>query len=544
MRKRTIVILSAVVVLFAAAAAGYIGIGRYYQDHFFEHTTVNGLDISDLTVSEAEALVAEQVEDYQITVRTREGNTEVIQGADIGYQFVSGGEIEGFLELQNRFAWLPALFGSWQSYQMEASVTSDEVLMREAADQMACMQEANVTKPQDAYLDVQDGNYVVVPEVQGNELDQGKVYDVLREAIANNETEVDLEALDCYRKPSITSEDEALNAEASVRNRYSSLSVTYQLGGGVTEVLDSETIASWFSLDEEQNPVFDRTAVAAWVNQLADQYDTIGTWPPFVTSNGETVWVEARTYGWQIDRESETEALYQILLSGDSAQREPVWYETAWTRGENDIGNTYVEIDYTNQRMWYYKDGVLLVETSVVTGNVSQGMSSPEGIFCLVGKEQNAVLKGEGYETPVSYWMPFYGGVGIHDADSWRTSYGGTIYQYSGSHGCINTPTAQAAILFENIEIGTPIICYSSSVNYGYGETETSGGQTDDTQNVSGQTTDSAQGDGTVTDDTIVILDGGGTGDEEDWADESLYYGTNDGVIIDDVIVLPDTTGQ
>jgi hypothetical protein len=171
-------------------------------------------------------------------------------------------------------------------------------------------------------------------------------------------------------------------------------------------------------------------------------------------------------------------------------------------------------------------------------------MSSPEGIFCLVGKEQNAVLKGEGYETPVSYWMPFYGGVGIHDADSWRTSYGGTIYQYSGSHGCINTPTAQAAILFENIEIGTPIICYSSSVNYGYGETETSGGQTDDTQNVSGQTTDSAQGDGTVTDDTIVILDGGGTGDEEDWADESLYYGTNDGVIIDDVIVLPDTTGQ
>ena len=169
-----------------------------------------------------------------------------------------------------------------------------------------------------------------------------------------------------------------------------------------------------------------------------------------------------------------------LLLAGDSAERSPVWLEGAWTRGDNDIGDTYVEIDYTNQRMWYYKDGVLLVETPVVTGNVSADTASPEGVFCLVGKEEDAVLVGEDYKTPVEYWMPFYGGVGIHDADSWRTSYGGDIYLWSGSHGCINTPTAQAAIIFQNIEVGTPIVCYSSGINYGYSQVSGGGGTVSD----------------------------------------------------------------
>lgn len=548
MRKRTIIILTAVLVLLAAVGGVYIGIGTYYKEHFFEHTTVNGLDVSDLTVREAEELVASQVENYQITVRTKEGTSETIDGADIGYHFVSGGEMQEFLEQQNPLMWLQAFLGAGQSFQMEASVASDENLLKKAMEQLSCMQEANVVKPQDAHLEQQDGKYVVVPEVEGNELDQEKVFAVLKEAVAGSRETADLTESDCYRKPSVYASDKELQAEAAIRNRYSSITVTYQMGGGVTETLDSETISGWFSLDDSMNPVFDRDAAAAWVNHLADQYDTIGTWPEFVTSNGETVWPEARTYGWQMDRESETEALYQQLLSGESAEREPVWLETAWTRGRNDIGDTYVEIDYTNQRMWFYKDGILLVETPVVTGNVSQGMSSPEGIFCLVGKEENAVLKGEGYETPVSYWMPFYGGVGIHDADSWRSSYGGTIYQYSGSHGCINTPTANAAVIFQNIEVGTPIVCYSSSINYGYGETGTAGNQSQAGNDTAQQMEGSEQTESTLPetnggqtsqtesgDDVVVILDGG----EEDWADESLYYGSTE-----DVLVLPDNMGQ
>lgn len=514
MRKRTMWITGLVLLLTGGVAGTYAAIGTHYQTHFFEGVTINGIDVSDLTVSDAERLIGQQAEDYRITVITKENTKEVIEGADIGYQFVSQGEVQSFLEEQNFLMWLPAYIGDGTSYTMEASVTYEEDLLAEAAANLSCMQEDQMTAPADAYVALQsDGTYGVVPEVEGSQLNAEKVNQLLKEAVDGGAEAVNLAEADCYEKPAVYQDDASLKAEAAIMNRYSSMVITCQMGGGVTEILDWSSVGEWFSLDENRAPVIDREAVAAWVNALADTYDTIGTWPEFVTSNGETVWPQARTYGWQMDRESETEALYQILLAGDSTEHSPVWYESARTRGQNDIGDTYIEIDYTNQRMWYYKDGVLLVETPVVTGNVSAGNASPEGIFCILYKEEDATLVGEDYKTPVEYWMPFYGGVGIHDADSWRSAYGGDIYQWGGSHGCINTPTAQAKIIFENVEAGTPVVCYSSGINYGYSQVGSSEGTT------SGST---AAGSG-----DIVIIDGGGSAEIIDetilWEDDSTW---------------------
>ena len=494
MRKRTIWITAGVLVLAGGVLGTYTAIGAHYQTHFFENVTINGIDVSDLTAEEAQSLIAQQAEDFRITVTARDGSSEVIEGTDIGYKFVPGGEVQGFLEEQNPLNWAFAYMGEETDYTMEAAMTYDEQLLAKAVSGLSGIQEETVVVPEDAYVSKQeDGTYAIVPEVEGNQMDPEKVTALLKDAVENTTEQVDFAAASCYVEPAVRSDDAALKAEAAIMNRYSSMVITYQMGGGVTETLDWSVVADWFSLSEENQPVIDREAVAAWVNELADQYDTIGTWPEFVTSNGETVWPEARTYGWQMDRESETEELYQALLAGDSVERSPVWNESAGTRGVNDIGTTYIEIDYTNQRMWYYKDGVLLVETPVVTGNVSAGDASPEGIFCILYKEEDAVLRGEDYETPVDYWMPFFGGVGIHDADSWRSSYGGDIYQWGGSHGCINTPTAQARIIFENVEAGTPVVCYSSGINYGYGQIGSSSGETTETPGA----------------EDIVIVDGG-----------------------------------
>ena len=69
------------------------------------------------------------------------------------------------------------------------------------------------------------------------------------------------------------------------------------------------------------------------------------------------------------------------------------------------------------------------------------------------------MLKGEGYASPVKFWMPFNGGIGFHDA-SWRSSFGGSIYKSGGSHGCVNMPYDKAKELFENVYTGMPVICY------------------------------------------------------------------------------------
>lgn len=111
------------------------------------------------------------------------------------------------------------------------------------------------------------------------------------------------------------------------------------------------------------------------------------------------------------------------------------------------------------QIMYYYENGILQIETPVVTGNTSRRMGTPSGVNYVYLKQTNRILRGEGYASHVNFWMPVKGNIGIHDA-SWRSSYGGQIYQTNGSHGCINTPYDAMSKMYEMVEVGTPVIMY------------------------------------------------------------------------------------
>ena len=60
-----------------------------------------------MTVSRAEAAIAGMVEDYEITLKERGGSRETIGAEQMGYRFVSGGEVQEFLDSQNILEWLP-----------------------------------------------------------------------------------------------------------------------------------------------------------------------------------------------------------------------------------------------------------------------------------------------------------------------------------------------------------------------------------------------------------------------------------------------------
>ena len=160
-----------------------------------------------------------------------------------------------------------------------------------------------------------------------------------------------------------------------------------------------------------------------------------------------------------IDKEKEKAQIYEDLETGGTIEREPIYNQTAKKYGSNDIGSTYVEVDYTNQHMWYYKKGKLVLESDFVSGNLSRNNGSPDGVFKIVYKERNATLVGEGYSSPVKYFMPFAYNVGFHDA-SWRNKFGEQIYLTSGSHGCVNLPPEIAKELYETLEVGTPVVAY------------------------------------------------------------------------------------
>ena len=164
-------------------------------------------------------------------------------------------------------------------------------------------------------------------------------------------------------------------------------------------------------------------------------------------------------YGWVINKKGEAAQIVEDIKNGESVTREPKYEQRAFVEGADDIGNTYIEIDYTNQHLWYYKDGSLVVDSDIVSGNLNNGNGSPDGVFKVISRQSPATLKGEDYESDVTYFMPFAYNVGLHDA-SWRSSFGGSIYKNGGSHGCINLPYDAADTIYKNVELGTPVVAY------------------------------------------------------------------------------------
>ena len=197
-----------------------------------------------------------------------------------------------------------------------------------------------------------------------------------------------------------------------------------------------------------------------FVSEQAKEYDTYGKKRKFTTVQGIELNLSSGAYGWKTDREEEIKALTEAIQNGETVDKEPAYISKGAQKGSNDIGNSYVEIDLTNQHLYLFKDGDIVLETDFVSGNMSKAdCVTPPGVFGLTYKTRNAILRGANYETPVNYWMPFNGNVGMHDA-TWRRAFGGTIYLTSGSHGCINLPLHMAASIYEYVSTGFPVVCY------------------------------------------------------------------------------------
>lgn len=116
---------------------------------------------------------------------------------------------------------------------------------------------------------------------------------------------------------------------------------------------------------------------------------------------------------------------------------------------------TYIKVSISKQKLWYYKKGKLKYSSNVVTG-LRNEHDTPRGTFTIQGKMRKVYLIGEDYKTYVNYWMPFNGPYGLHDA-TWRSYFGGTIYKYNGSHGCVNLPYKTAKYLYNHVPVGTVV---------------------------------------------------------------------------------------
>ena len=447
--------------------AGYIAAGVHFSDHFYPSTKFFGIKASGLTVEEVKRQVEKKVEGYQLQIKGRSsggsnsGAGDRITADEVGMKYRDNGMIDRAMRQQYPAVWPAALLKTILAPNEETLGTEyDSSLADSVIRNLTVFDSSRVIEPRNAELKYTADGAVITKEVMGTRLDYDKTKTAIIHALDDGSTSIDLEKEGLYQNPEVYADDDALNEKANALNLVLGANVTLEMGDQSVQINPEMTAETFLSLDMDGNYYVDDSKVSSYIVKLADKTDTVGRKRTFHTSLGTTVELEGGDYGWTLDADSTAQELEEALKEKKKGTLEPVYFTTGLCRDKNDIGNTYVEIDLTNQHMWFYKNGSLIVDTPVVTGNPQKNNETPSGgVWSLKGKYRNATLKGEGYATPVDYWLPFNGGVGIHDLQK-RYYFGGSVYNGAGSHGCINTPLAAVKLIYNGIGDGTPVVVY------------------------------------------------------------------------------------
>lgn len=450
-----------------AAAAGYFGTAVYFVSHFPYHAAVDGIDVSGMTLEEAGHALAGRTSDYTLTLTGRGGLTDTITAEDIDLSMdMAQGELETLLRGRSPLRWPEALLRP-VSYTSTAAAVCDEEKLTKKIDALTFFDPQHITAPKDAEVALSGNRLAIVPEQEGTEPDREKVQEAIRIAVSYLTPSLNLDTAGLYREPQRRADDAALTAQADAENRILDAFPALRFGDQ-EERPGAKELLSWIDYENGAADI-QQDKIVSYVSDLAEKYDTVGKTRSFTDPGSHrTVTVEPGTFGWELDQEATAEELKAAIVkngagSASSAAAvpvlDPVWKQEGKEPGDQDWGADYVAVDLDNQHVYVVQNDKVVLDSDCVSGKAVVGHSTPDGIFYIFAMAKDAVLKGDGYASPVKNWMPFYRGVGFHDA-TWRSRFGGKIYITSGSHGCVNLPLSFATKLYDLVEVGTPVLVY------------------------------------------------------------------------------------
>lgn len=477
MKHKITMLLRIAGMMIGIPAALYIGLSVYYADGFSYGTWVNGIYCTGKSVEAVNAELLAQPGSGTLTIVAADGKQESIRMEDIGF---SEDYEKSLMELQTEqdpWKWYENVSLPSAGRQIEPERRFDEERFEQAFRSLSFVKERKADDAYPVFIRKTENGYELVNERE-QVLNPEKCREAVREAILRGDPVCDLAAEGCYDDLALDREMQSVIDLWHKIDAFQTCGIRYRFGKEEVR-LTPDIVSGWlvpekdtladcdrimtgenpFAVGEDGEFAVDREKLEAFVDSLADRYDTVGAERTFHATRGDTVTIAGGTYGNRIDRKTEKEYLYQAFCEKRTEVHEPAYLQEARQKGSEDIGDTYIEVDMGSQHLYYYEDGECILDAPIVTGDMMRGRDTPSMVCYVYAKQKNRTLRGSGYASFVKYWMPVKGGIGIHDA-RWRDTFGGEIYKTKGSHGCINTPEETMAQLYERTEIGTPVVMF------------------------------------------------------------------------------------
>lgn len=476
--KRTVITIIVLAVILGGGGFLYGHYFQYYSNHFYRGTTINGTDVTYKTADEVKSQLAKEASDYKLTIREKGGKMETLTAKQLGWKFSDDGQIDALLGNQDPTRWVTKSFQKQPAYKTKSAATYSQSKLKEAIAGLECLNN-DITKPENAYLtEGENGRYKIVKEVEGNQVDQSLLTAAIQNALDNGRTSLNIVKDDCYVHPTVTSKDKTLIRRRREWNRILGINISYEFGK-TKEVITGDALRPYVTDDGEKV-----TLSYDWVRQevirWANKYNTFEQGATFVNHAGKTVSVPAGgDYGWYLDVGSTAEDLENALRGHENGTRDPKWAMTAQGWDNGGLTGTYVEISLSEQKLYLYKSGSLLMSCDIVSGAPGADTQTRCGIFSIDKKQTSAAIAKDEVigadnsasedsdadslkQTKVRYLISYDGTRGIRDA-SWRSSFGGTVYQSAGTLGSIDVSKNDMKTIYSNVKDGTPVVVYDDS---------------------------------------------------------------------------------
>lgn len=462
--KMMLIICGSILGVFALI---YLAGAAYFIGHFYINTRINGKDFSGKSAAAVHEYMKEQVKGYELTIIEQDQESDVIKGSDISLVYKENSDVKNALKSQNPLLWPKSLF-SRSAAEVSVDVDYDEAALDQHIQSIKAVTREQ-TDPVSAYPKFDGNAFVAAPETYGTKVDMEMLDQKISEYISEFKSELNMMDEKCYAMPQYTSKSKEVQEACDKMNEYLKAKITYKMDKDV--VVDKELISTWLTYNDKMEVSLDESKVKDWLREFGKTYDTVKKKRSITTPTGKTAEVSGGTYGWSVDEKEEAKALIESVKKGEVTEKEPVYEQKAASRGAQDWGDTYLEVDISEQHMWYIVDGAVALETDVVTGmGTDPDRVTPTGVYSIIEMMKDKILTGDPdpvtgepiYRTHVSYWMRItWTGIGFHDA-IWQSSFGGSRYMTdAGSHGCINMPLDKAADLYSMLEMDTPAIIHN-----------------------------------------------------------------------------------
>lgn len=454
--KKKVIISSVVAVVFVAVYL-IISFG-YFSNRFLPSTVINGEDCSNKKVSEVTEIMRKRIEGYNLSIVNNGITVDELYGNDINLEFGDMDKVlQDICKHQKKVSWLKGVVFSSEPINTGEGLKYDTNILNQFINSTLVLGMESTTKSVDAKLTYKDGKYIITPAVYGNEINKLAVENTIRGAVNSLNASIDINKADCFIKPRLTEDNEVLIDSCKKANKLIKNKIELNVTDDLFEI-PVDIKKDWLTVDEEGTLIFDKTAFAKYEDRVDKSYSSNEEVREFKTFHGDTVKVTGGDYGTAINRTKFEADVEEAMLGGHNSK---VKVKFAVTNKE--IGDSYIEVDLSNQMLCMYVKGEQKLCTPVITGKDDDDHRTPEGVYRLKSKTNNGSVAENGENKSVKYWMSINGVIGICDA-SWKDMFGGDSYKKDGSEGSIYMLEDDAKIVYENCFANMPIVCYNHAI--------------------------------------------------------------------------------